>query len=227
MPGETIVTVRGEARIEAEPEIAVLGVTVAVRDKDRARAVKLLADRTGDLGELIKGSGDAVERIESKPVRVQPIFKDAKVRAAIGFYAQGGFSVTVSDFTVLGELVAALGTEELVTLDGPWWQLRPDSPVYRDVRLAAARDSIQRARDYAQAYGGRILSLAQVADTGLLDSEPQWGGWAFSGPVQAMRAAASPAAEMAQEIDLMPAVQPVYAQVEARFLMTSPDLPSE
>ena len=224
MPGETIVTVRGEARIEAEPEIAVLGVTIAVRDKDRARAVKLLAERTSDLNEMITGSGDGVERIESKPVRVQPIFKDAKVRAAIGFFAQGGFSVTISDFTVLGELVAALGAEDLVTLDGPWWQLRPDSPVYRDVRLAAAKDSIQRARDYAQAYGGRILSLAQVADTGLLDSEPQRGG-GWYGPAQ-MLSARSAAADEPPEIDLIPAVQPVYAQVEARFLMTSPDLPN-
>jgi len=224
MPGETLITVRGEAQIDAEPEIAVLGVTVEARDKDRPRAVAMLAARTSDLGEMIKGSGEGVQRLESRPVRVQPIFKDVKVRSAIGFLAQGGFSVTVSDFAVLGELVAALACEDLVTLSGPSWQLRPDSPVHREVRLAAAKDSIRRARDYAEAFGGRIVGLAEAADTGLLDGNSVSHRVMTSGAPGRLRMASREAYQDVPEIDLMPAVQTVYAQVEARFLMTHPTL---
>jgi uncharacterized protein len=223
MPGETMITVRGEAQLEVEPEIALLGVVVAARDRDRARAVQTLAARSHEIGDLISGYGEGVQRLESRPVRVQPVFKDGKVRnAPIGFIAQGGFSVTVSDFTVLGELVAALGSQDLVTLSGPAWELKPASPVYREVRLAAARDSIQRARDYAEAFGGRVTGLAEAADTGLLSGQSA-GGQRFVA-ARGM-AARSPAADEPVEIDLIPVTQTVYAQLEARFLMTGPTLP--
>lgn len=221
MTGETIVTVRGEASVESEPEIAVFDVTVTVRDKDRARAVELLAKRGRDLGALMENLGEAIERLESKPVRVQPVFKDGKVKAAVGFHAHGGFSVTVGDFAVLGELITALAGEDLVTLGGPWWQLRPDSPVHREVRLAAAKDSLARARDYAEAFGGQITGLAEVADTGLL-AEDRPARTAYSSAMLHAQPAGGYGGDESPEIDLIPAAQTVYAQVEARFLMTSP-----
>jgi uncharacterized protein YggE len=44
------------------------------------------------------------------------------------------------------------------------WALRPDSPFYRDARLAAARDAKVRAREYAEASGGTIAGLIEAAD---------------------------------------------------------------
>ncbi len=223
MPDETLITVRGEAHAEAEPEIAVLDVSVTARDRDRVRAVETLGTRTRDLGALISGSGDGTLRLASKPVRVQPLFKEGKIRsAAIGFLAQGGFTVTVSDFGLLGDLVGALACEDFVALAGPSWQLRPDSPVYREVRMAAARDSLQRARDYAEAYGGRIVGLAEAADSGLLGHLEGGGQPRFAS--RAVRSAMPGDDGEPSEIDLFPAVQTVYAQVEARFLMTRPAL---
>ena len=40
-------------------------------------------------------------------------------------------TVTVSDFTVLGELMMRLADQEQTSVAGPWWQLRPGSPTYR------------------------------------------------------------------------------------------------
>ena len=81
--------------------------------------------------------------------------------------------MTVGDFTVLGELVPRLAAGEMVGVTGPAWRLRPGSPVYRQVRLAAARDAIQRAREYAEAFGGRVTGLVEAADTGLLGAAPE------------------------------------------------------
>ena len=54
----------------------------------------------------------------------------------------------------------------MVTVTGPDWRLRPDSPVYRAARLAAAKDATQRAGEYAEAFGGRISGLVEAADSG-------------------------------------------------------------
>jgi uncharacterized protein YggE len=219
MSTEPVLSVRGEATIEVEPEIAVVWVTVLARDKDRRRAIDLLAERSKRVTSMIKGFGDAVEKLESGRVNVQPEFKDGRARERVTAYvAQAGISVTVGDFVVLGEIVTGLAGQEMVAVTGPDWQLRPDSPVRGAARLAAAKDAITRAREYAAAFGGTITGLAEAADTGLLAAaQPQrtfMAARVMGGP--------APGEEGAAEFDFEPAQQTVSAQVEARFTMTAP-----
>jgi len=214
---EPVISVRGEASLEVEPEIAVVWVSVAARDANRHRVVELLAGRTGRASDTIKGFGEAIEKLESQPVVVQPVFKDGRAREKVsGYYARAGFTVTVRDFAVLGELVTGLADADLVSVTGPDWQLRPDSPVYRAARLAAAQDATRRAGEYAEAFGGRITGLVEAADTGLLAAQPRHAVFA----AQAMSRSA--AADEGPEFDFEPAKQAVTAQVEARYTMSAP-----
>jgi uncharacterized protein len=213
---DPVISVRGEASLEVEPEIAVVWVTVMARDADRHRAVELLAQRTGAVSSTIKGFGEAIDKLESQPVIVQPVFKDNRAKEKIsGYNARGGFAVTVKDFAVLGDLVTGLADADLVTVAGPDWRLRPDSPVYRAARLAAAQDATQRAAEYAEAFGGRVNGLVEAADTGMLT--PQRGPVAF-----AARAVSAAGAAEGPTFDFEPAKQTVTAQVEARYTMTAP-----
>ena len=214
---EPVISVRGEATMEVEPEIAVVWVAVMARNPSRHRAVELLAGRAGRVSDMVKGFGEAIENLESQPVNVQPVFKDGRGRERIYAYiARAGFTVTVRDFAVLGELVTGLADSDLVTVNGPDWRLRPDSPVYRTARIAAAQDATTRAGEYAEAFGGRINGLVEAADTGLL--APQTRNMGFA----AARAAPAAAGYEAPTFDFEPAKQTVTAQVEARYTMTAP-----
>src|SRR5207244_7521043 len=89
---EPVISVRGEASLEVEPEIAVVWVSVAARDANRHRAIELLAGRTGRASDTIKGFGEAIEKLESQPVVVQPVFKDGRaIQKVSGYYARAGF----------------------------------------------------------------------------------------------------------------------------------------
>jgi len=218
LPAEPVISVRGEATLEVEPEIAVVWVVVMARDADRLRAVELLTGRTARVSGMIKGFGEAIEKLESQPVNVQPVFKDGRVREKVsGYIARAGFTVTVRDFDVLGDLVAGLASADMVTVTGPDWQLRPDSPVYRAARLAAAKDATRRAGEYADAFGGRISGLVEAADSGMMSDAGHPGFMAAS---RAVNAAAVDAGH--PEFDFEPAMQTVSAQVEARYTMTAP-----
>ena len=125
--------------------------------------------------------------------------------------------MTVRDFAVLGDFVTGLADAEMVSVTGPDWRLRPDSPVYRAARLAAAQDATRRAGEYAEAFGGRITGLVEAADTGLL--APQRRNVAFA----AARTASAPAGGYeGPTFDFEPAKQTVTAQIEARYTMTEP-----
>ena len=218
MPAEPVISVRGQATLEVEPEIAVVWVVVMARDADRRKAVDLLAGRSGRVGDMIKGYGEAIEKLESQPVNVQPVFKEGRIREKVfGYLARAGFTVTVRDFAVLGDLVAGLAGADMVTVTGPDWGLRPDSPVYRTARLAAAKDATRRAGEYAEAFGGRISGLVEAADSGLM------GDTGHPRLMAASRALSTTAADGATpEFDFEPATQTVSAQVDARYTMTAP-----
>jgi uncharacterized protein len=217
MPAEPVISVRGEATLEVEPEIAVVWVAVQARDADRHRAVELLAQRSGRVSDMIKGFGEAIEKLESQPVNVQPVFKDGRIREKVaGYLARAGVTVTIRDFAVLGELVAGLAGADMVTVTGPDWRLRPDSPMHRTARLAAAAEATRRAQEYAEAFGGRITGLVEAADTGLIEAQPRHLAFA----ARVMSGSAGP--DEGPSFDFEPAKQTVSAQVEARYTMTPP-----
>jgi uncharacterized protein YggE len=221
--GQPVISVRGEASLEVEPEIATVNVTVQARDRDREKVLRRLADRNRQVTGLIEGYGEAVEKLASGPASVRPELKDKRAGERVaGYLGQASMTVTIRDFTILGELIVSLADGELVTVDGPWWALRPDSPVYREARLTAARDATTRAGEYAEAFGGRLGDLLEAADTGLLTARARSDAWAFSGPAGAAGRAAARAASAPPELDLEPARQTVRAQVEARFAMIRP-----
>jgi uncharacterized protein len=219
---QPVISVRGEALLEVEPEIAIVNVTIEARDRDRRTVLGRLASRNQHVTDLIRRHGEAVENLESGPASVRPDIRDKKTAGEriAGYLGRAGVRITVRDFTVIGELVASLSDEDLVTVAGPWWALRPDSPVYRDARLAAARDAMVRAREYAEAFGGGIAGLIEVADAGLLTSPGEHGSGfrAMTGVHARGYAQRAPQAEL----DFEPARQTVTAQVEARFAMTVP-----
>lgn len=222
MTSQPTISVRGEATLEVDPELAVVQVTVMARDKDRQRALDLLARRNEQILTLIRAHGEGVERLDSSPAHASPVLRDPRVRERVaGYVAQAGATVTVSDFSILGDLVMKLAGQEMVTVTGPWWQLRVDSAAYRQARVAAAQDAMLRGREYAAAFGGRVSGLLEIADQHLLITAREPGG---PGVLRARVMAAGIQDEAAPaEFDFEPAKQTVSAQVEARFTMTSPE----
>ncbi len=220
---QPVISVRGEAWLEADPEIAVVNVMVQARDRDRRAVLDRLTSRNRQVLDLVREYGEAVEKVESGPASARPEFKPKgdKERVA-GYIGQAGVRVTVRDLSVLGELVARLAELELVTVAGPWWSLRPDSPVYRQARVSAAKDATRRAQEYAAAFGGRLGDLIEAADTGLLTSQGSQRAPA-PGPSRMFAAArmGGPVDE-APSLDLEPVRQSVTAQVDARFTMVPP-----
>ena len=225
---QPVISVRGEAWLEADPEIAVVNVMVQARDKDRRAVLDRLASRNRQVLDLVREYGEAVEKVESGPASAHPEFKPKGDRERVtGYIGQASARVTVRDFSVLGELVARLAELELGTVAGPWWSLRPDSPVHRQARVAAAKDATRRAQEYAAAFGGQLGELLEAADTGLLTSQGWRSQAGAPAPVAFAAARMGGGVVEAPSLDLEPARQSVTAQVDARFAMLPPEPPAQ
>jgi uncharacterized protein len=214
-----VVAVRGEAFREVDPEIASFAVTVTAHDRDRQEALRRLVSRVDAVRAVLDGYRDAIEKRETSGLFVHPQAKGSGERV-VGYHGSVTTTVTVTDFTVLGELMLRLADEDQTSVGGPWWALRPGSTVHREARQAAIADALQRAREYAAALGARVVGLVELADAGLSSQtrEPQLGG------VRYMTAHAAGAPGGSPQLDLEPRRQQVHASVEARLLISEPTL---
>jgi uncharacterized protein YggE len=205
------VTVRGEALLVVEPEIADVDVTVRVRARDRQTALERCSARQDEVAAVVAAAGDAVEVTETTGVAV---YLEVRDRRAPGEpVASLHTRLTLGRLDTAGELVVALGRLDDVEVSGPFWRLRPDSPAAEQARLAAVQDAVRRARQYAAAFGAQLTALVEVSDTGV-------GG----GALRVAGAMASMARfEGDPHLDLVPARQEVHGAVEVRFTMSEPD----
>ncbi|MFE0253022.1 SIMPL domain-containing protein [Streptomyces sp. NPDC059010] len=222
-PDAPRIAVRGEARLEVDPEIARIGITVASRGKDRRAALDDLTRRNTTVLDLVKAYGDAVERLETGAFSISPELRDkGRGERVHAYHGRVHITAVLTDFTALGELTTRLADLELTRVDGPWWALRPDSPAHREARQQAVREAVQRAREYAEALGTSLAALVELADIGAENAAPPYP----PAPGGRMRSMAYGAAEesAAAPLDLEPERQRVHAQVNARFTMAPPRL---
>ncbi|MGW2473431.1 SIMPL domain-containing protein [Streptomyces sp. NPDC001665] len=224
-PDQPRLAVRGEARLEVDPEIARLSITVTARGKDRRAALEDLTRRNTTVLELARTYGDAVEKIETGALSIHPELvqrgRDEKIRA---YHGRVYITAVLNDFTALGEFVTRVGDLDMTHVNGPWWALRPTSPAHGEARRQAVREAVQRAREYAGALGAELAALVELADIGAENAAPvayaRTGGYGGAMPAAPAGAGAPPP----PPVDLEPQRQTVYAQVNARFTMTPPKL---
>ncbi|MFI6853581.1 SIMPL domain-containing protein [Streptomyces sp. NPDC050416] len=222
-PDAPRIAVRGEARLEVDPEIARIGITVAARGRDRRSALDDLTRRNAGVLDLVKSYGDAVERLETGAFSITPeLTKHGRGERVRTYHGTVHVTTELTDFTALGELTTRLADLELTRVDGPWWALRPDSPAHREARKKAVREAVQRAREYAEALGTTLAALVELADIGAENAPPAYP----QAPGRARSAAYGAAAENAPAapLDLEPQRQRVHAQINARFTMVPPQL---
>src|SRR5262249_48719748 len=138
-----------------DPEIATFIVMVSACDRDRQEALRRLASRVDDLRAVLDGYAGAIEKRETSGLYVHPENKRSGEKVT-GYSGSVTTTVTVTDFSALGELMLRLADRDQVYVGGPSWALRPDSPAYREARRDAIAAAITRAKEYAEAVGAQV-----------------------------------------------------------------------
>ncbi|MFJ9108138.1 SIMPL domain-containing protein [Streptomyces sp. NPDC102283] len=222
-PATPHVTVRGEAHLEVDPEIAHLTITLTARGTDRRTTLDGLTHRNATTLDLIKTYGDAIEKLETGTLTINPeLTRHGRAERVRAYHGHIQLAVTINDFTTLGELVTRLADHDLTRIDGPWWALRPTSPHHAAARRQAVHEALQRAREYAEALDTRLGALLELSDTGTHGS-PHMGPIGFSAQARSY-GGVTEAATDAAPVDLEPVRQTVDAHVEASFTLVPPNL---
>jgi uncharacterized protein len=162
------VTAMGEAVIRAEPDEAVLWITLSAMASAPGPALADVAGRTQALVAVLDELGVAKAERSTSGITVHEEFDHTpEGRRSVGHRAAAAFSARLTDPVLIGRLISRVTAELQARIDGPSWQIAESNPVRLQAAREAAAHAQRKARAYAEEVGavlGPLLKLAEPED---------------------------------------------------------------
>lgn len=202
-----IVSVVGEAVVRAEPDEAMVVVTLSALEDSPGPALANVARHSDALLTLLDELAIVPADRSTTGVSVQEDFDHTAAGSrSIGHRAVSAIAVRLVELEVIGRLVTRATTELDARVDGPRWQIAPQNPLRLEAARLAAADGQRRAQAYAEGVGAHLGALVRL-------TEPESAGFSRRHGVIEMSAAS--AGGMAVEAG----EQQIIATIEVTFTL--------
>ena len=168
------VTVRGEAVLRAEPDEAMLWITLTALEDDPGHALADVSRRSEQLATMLDDLGVAGADRSTTGVTVYEEFDHTKSgRRSLGHRAAASTSVRLTDPEPIGQLITKATTELRARIDGPRWQIAAQNPIRLDAAREAAADGQRKAQAFAAGVGAKLGRLIQLNEPGTDHASPR------------------------------------------------------
>ena len=159
------VSVIGEAVLRAEPDEAMVVVTLSALDARPGPALENVAHRSDALLGLLDELEIEPSDRSTTGVSVHEDFDHtSEGRRSLGHRAVSAVAVRLTELELIGRLIARATTELDARVDGPRWQIAPHNPVRLEAARQAAANGQRKAQAYAEGVGARLGALVRLAE---------------------------------------------------------------
>ena len=172
--GLTKVSVTGDSIVQAQPDTAILTVSVVTQGRNALEAQQDNAIRSDAVVKALKSAAGAGAEVKTSGYSLQPIraYKEGQPPTITGYEARNSVTVTMSDLTRVGTVIDATAQAGSNDISGISFTLRKDRPA-RDQALAeATREALSKAQVIATALGGRVVRIVEVQEEGVQPPRP-------------------------------------------------------
>lgn len=160
-----VVSVVGEAVLRAEPDEAMVLVTLSALEDTPGPALEDVARRSGSLIALLDELSILPSDRSTIGVTVQEDFDHThEGRRSLGHRASSTVAVRLTDVELIGRLVTRVTTELDARVDGPRWQIASQNPIRLQAAREAAADGRRKAQAYAEGVGAQLGELVGLAE---------------------------------------------------------------
>lgn len=170
----TRVLVTGDSIVQAQPDTAILSISVVSQAKRALEAQQDNATKTDAVVRALKSAAGAGAEIKTSGYSLQPIrvYREGQPPLITGYEARNSVTVILSDLTRVGSVIDAAAVAGANDVGGISFTLRKDRPA-RDQALAdATTEAVSKARVIAQALGGRVVRIVEVQEEGVSRPRP-------------------------------------------------------
>ena len=164
----TRVTVAGETIMKAEPDAAVVVLSVITQGAQALSAQQENARKSDAVIQALKATAGSDPEIKTSDYSLQPQFdyRDNKLPKIIGYEARNSVMVTMGDLTKVGAVIDAASRAGANSVGGVSFILRDNSPVRGQALAEASRQALKKAQSIAQSMGGQVVRVVEEQEAG-------------------------------------------------------------
>ena len=170
----TRVMVYGDSTVQAQPDTALLTLSVVTQAKQAGDAQQQNATRSDAVVKALKEAVGTSGEIKTSNYSLQPqrVYKEGQPPTITGYEARNSVTVTLNDLKKLGAVIDAAGGAGANDIGGIAFTLRQDRPAKDRALSEATKEAISKAQVIAQALGGRVSRVVEVQEDGFQRPQP-------------------------------------------------------
>jgi uncharacterized protein YggE len=190
---ERTLTVQGQGKVSAVPDIATLSVEVSQDGADLDPILTQVRKQMNTILEVVKSHGIEEKDIRTDMFQVHPKFEQDKRGnpRRIGYVVTNRVSIKVRDLKKTGKVLTAVLGAGATSVNGPDFEIDNPEAVERQALAAATRDARTKAQAVAEAAGVQLGEIMTI--------NPQSVNWPSPRRPMMMRAMAMAASMEAEE----------------------------
>lgn len=169
----TRVLVTGDAIVRAQPDTAILMISVVTQAKQALDAQQQNAVKSDAVVRAIKAAVPGAE-VKTSGYSLQPqrVYRENQPPTINGYEARNTVTVTLSDLTKVGSVIDTSGQAGANDINSIAFTLRQDRPARDQALKDATREAISKAQVMAQALNGRVVRIVELQEEGFRPPQP-------------------------------------------------------
>jgi uncharacterized protein YggE len=161
------ITVTGEGRVDAMPDMAVLRLGVEARADSPGEALAQVSEATRAVLERVAAAGVEPRDVQTSELALGPVWDYDQTRQQqrlVGYQAANIVSVRARDLDGLGGLLDAVVAAGATRFDGLQFGLSQTEALMDEARRRAVTDALRKAALYAEAAGVPLGPVTRIAE---------------------------------------------------------------
>ena len=166
----TRVTVSGDSIVQAQPDTALITVSVVTQSKRAIDAQQENAAKSDAVVRALKAAAGAGAEVKTSGYSLQPqrVYRENQPPTITGYEARNSVTVTLSDLTKVGAVIDATAMAGANDIAGISFTLRRDRPARDEALAQATREAMGKVRVIAEALAGRLVRIVEVQEEGTM-----------------------------------------------------------
>src|ERR1043165_9263533 len=171
---QTRVSVGGDSIVQAQPDTAILTISVVTQGRRAIDAQQENATKTDAVVRALKAAAGAGAEVKTSGYSLQPqrIYKEGQPPTISGYEARNSVTVTTGELNKVGNIIDAAAQAGSNDISGIAFTLRQDRAARDRALSEATREAMSKARVIAEALGGRVVRVVEVQEEGFQQRPP-------------------------------------------------------
>lgn len=170
----TRVMVTGDSVVQAQPDTAIVTISVVTQNRRAIDAQQENATKTDAVVRALKAAAGTGAEVKTSGYSLQPmrVYKEGQPPAISGYEARNSITVTTSDLAKFGSIIDASAQAGSNDVSGINFTLRKDRQAKDQALSQATGEAMSKARVIAQALNGRVVRIVEVQEEGFQQRPP-------------------------------------------------------